>query len=154
MTVYYRWHPLFGQCLPVHKRRRNNNNEQVVFCRLSDGRLCSVPDWMLSPECGQFSFGPPMVSVDALCQLHSLLTTCQVRSTWGNALLESPIKEGGNETTGEVIPAAADESAASRRTRDRSARPQAKGTGTHIDRDTNQRGPQERDYFKPPRRKT
>jgi len=152
--VYYRWHPLFGQSLPVHKRRRNNNNEQVVFCRLSDGRLCSLPDWMLSPECGHLSLGSPMVSVEALCHLHSLTTACQVRSTCGNALLESPVKEGGNETTSEAIPAAADESAASRRTRDGSSRPQAKGTGTYIDRDTNQRGTQERAHFKRPRRKT
>lgn len=150
--MYYRWHPLFGQSLPVHKRRRNNNSEQV-FCRFSDGRLYSLPDWMLSPECGHFSLGSPMVSVEALGKLHSLLTACQVRSTCGNALLESPVKEGGNETTSEAIPAA-DESAASRRTRNRGSRPQAKGTEPYIDRDTNQRGPQERAHFKRPRRKT
>jgi hypothetical protein len=150
--VYYRWHPLFGQSLPVHKRRRNNNREQV-FCRLPDGRLCSLPDWMLNPECEHFFLGSPVVSIEALRKLHSLLTACQVRSTCGNALLESPAKEGGNETTSEAIQAA-DESAASRRTRDRSSRPQAKGIGTYTDGDTNQRGPHKRAHFTRSRRKT
>lgn len=150
--MYYRWHPLFGQSLRVCKRRRNTNGEQV-FCRLPDGTLWTLPGWMLSPECAHLSLGSPLVSVEALCELGSLLTACQARSTCGNALLESPTKEGGNETISEAIQAA-DESAASGRTRDRNSRPQAKGTGPYTDGDTNQRGPHKRTHFTHPRRKT
>jgi hypothetical protein len=94
-----------------------------------------------------------VVSVEALCELRSLLTACQARSPCGNALLESPAKEGGNETISEAIQAA-DESAASGHTRNRSSRPQAKGTDTYTDGDTHQRGPHKRADSTHPRRKT
>ena len=109
--MYYRWHPLFGLSLPVHKRRKIRTGEQVS-CQLPDGTQCSVPSWMLRPECAQFSFGPPLISVEALHELRHLLTAWQISATCDKALLGSPTKEEGDETISEATQAA-DESAAS-----------------------------------------
>ena len=138
VTVYYRWHPLFGLSLPVHKRRRSGNSERV-YCQLPDGTLCSVPSWMLRPECAHFSFGSPMISVEALCELHHLLTAWQAPAICGKALLKSPAKEGEDETISEATQAA-DESAASQHARDRSSQPQTKRTRAYAHGIPNQRG--------------
>src|SRR4029077_9470973 len=105
VTVYYRWHPLFGLSLPVHKRRKISNGERVS-CQLPDGTLWSLPSWMLNPECAHFSFGAPLVSVEALCELRHLLAAWQAPTNCGNALLKSPAKEGEDETTSERTKAA------------------------------------------------
>ena len=138
MTVYYRWHPLFGLSLPVHKRRRNRYGERVS-CQLPDGRLCSIPNWMLRPECAQFSFGSPLISVEALYELRDVLTALQPPASCGKALLKSPAKEGGDETTSEATQPTTDASATSPCTRDGSSWPQANGTGTDTHGDLNQR---------------
>ena len=95
--MYYRWHPFFGMSLPVHKRRKSSSGERVS-CQLPDGTLCSVPSWMLRPECAHFSFGSPLISVEALCELRNLVAAWQAPSNCGKALLKSPAKEGGDET--------------------------------------------------------
>jgi len=136
--VYYRWHPLFGLSLPVHKRRRSGNGERV-YCQLPDGTLCSVPSWMLRPECAHFSFGSPLISVDALGELRQLLTAWQAPATCGKALLKSPAKEGGDETISEATQAA-DESATCRRARDHSSQPKANGTEAYTYGAANQCG--------------
>ena len=138
VTVYYRWHPLFGLSLPVHKRRKIRSGEQVS-CQLPDGTQCSVPSWMLRPECAQFSFGPPLISVEALHELRHLLTAWQISATCDKALLGSPTKEEGDETISEATQAA-DESAASQYARDHSSQPQTKGTGDYAHGIPNQRG--------------
>ena len=71
--MYYRWHPLFGLSLPVHKRRKSSNGERVSFVSFLTARSASLPSWMLNPECAHFSFGAPLVSVEALCELRHLL---------------------------------------------------------------------------------
>src|SRR6202022_2540610 len=73
VTIYYRWHPLFGLSLPVRTRRKDRNGERI-YCE-SDGRIYPVPSWMLSPECSQFSLGPALLSTKALSELHDLLTS-------------------------------------------------------------------------------
>jgi hypothetical protein len=72
---------------------------------------------MLRPECAQFSFGPPLISVEALHELRHLLTAWQIPATCDKALLGSPTKEEGDETISEATQAA-DESAASQYARD------------------------------------
>jgi hypothetical protein len=136
VTVYYRWHPLFGLSLPVHKRRKTSNGERV-FCQLPDGRLCAVPSWMLRPDCAQYSLGCPLISVEALCELRNLLAAWQTSGICGKALLKSPAKEGGDETTSEATQLA-NEPATSQCARDRSSQPQAKGTGGYTHGATNQ----------------
>ncbi len=137
--MYYRWHPLFGLSLPVHRRRKSNSGERVC-CQLPDGTLCSLPSWMLNPECARFSFGSPLISVEALCELRHLLAAWQPPSNCGKALLRSPAKEEGDETTSEATQPA-DESAASQCARDSGSRPQAKGTDAYAHGATNQRSP-------------
>ena len=114
--MYYRWHPLFGLSLPVRKRRRTRDGEQVL-CQVPDGTLCSIPDWMFRPECAQFSFGAPLISVEALCELQRLVVASQTQSASSKALLKSSGKEEGNEAIGKATHSA-DESTASGCTRD------------------------------------
>src|SRR5438034_6091448 len=125
--------------LPVHKRRKSNSGERVS-CQLPDGTLCSLPSWMLNPECAHFSFGAPLVSVEALCELRHLLAAWQAPANCGNALLKPPAKEGEDETTSEAT-RHADEPAASPCARDSGSRPQAKGTDAYAHGATNQRSP-------------
>jgi hypothetical protein len=47
VTVYYRWHPLFGQSLRVHRRMKTRNGEQI-FCQLPDSTLCALPSDKMS----------------------------------------------------------------------------------------------------------
>jgi hypothetical protein len=65
VTVYYRWHPLFGRTLQVRKHMKNRRGEHI-FCELPDGTACSLPMWMFSPDCTRFSLGRPVISVAAL----------------------------------------------------------------------------------------
>ena len=51
---------------------------------------------MLSPECSPFSLGPPLLSTQALSELHALLTSLPIRAS-----LNSP-KEGVDETIGKA----------------------------------------------------
>ena len=73
VTVYYRWHPLFGQTLNVYKRRRGRTGERKV-CELGDGRTIAIPAWMLHPDCAQMLLGPPQISLEALAELRRLLS--------------------------------------------------------------------------------
>ena len=141
VTLYYRWHPLFGLSLPVRKRRRTRDGQQV-FCQAPDGTFCSVPDWMLRPECAQFSLGAPLISVEALAELHRVLVAVQIPSDGAKALLQSSAKEEGHETIGEATHRA-DESTPSGSIGDGSGR-QAKGVGTNAHGNANQRGPRKR----------
>src|ERR1700680_19730 len=96
VTVYYRWHPLFGLSLPVRTRRKNRDGERI-YCQ-SDGKIYSLPSWMLSPECSQFSLGPSLLSTEALSELHDLLTSLPIHVHCDKAGLTSSPKEGLDET--------------------------------------------------------
>src|SRR6266566_6249725 len=67
VTIYYRWHPLFGLSVPVRARRKDRAGERI-YCE-SDGQIYPIPSWMLSPECLQLLLGPPLISAEALCEL-------------------------------------------------------------------------------------
>lgn len=106
---------------------------------------------MLRPECAQFSFGAPLISVEALAELHRVLAAAQIPSDGGKALLQSSGEEEGHETIGEATHPA-DESTASGRTGNDSGR-QAKGVGAKAYGDANQRGPRKRAPATSPRRR-
>src|SRR6266581_3890654 len=108
VTVYYRWHPLFGLGLPVRRRQQDRDGERLL-CQSPDDRLVSLPSWMCSPECLQFLLGPPLISVEALTELRALLDVWQTSSGCLSR------KEEADETIGHATPAA-DESVASRPT--------------------------------------
>src|SRR5664279_6524160 len=73
VTVYYRWHPLFGQSLPVRRRQKFPYGEQV-FVQLESGATCALPSWMLTADCAAFAIGPPLIATGALRALRDLLS--------------------------------------------------------------------------------
>jgi len=136
--VYYRWHPLFGLALPVRRRQRGREGESLL-CESPDGRLLSLPYWMCNPECLQFSLGPPMISVDALRALRTLLGMCHTFSDCGKVPCRISHKEDGDEKIGNTA-GPTDESVALRRDKPGSLRA-AKGTDTRAGRTTYKRRP-------------
>ena len=110
VTVYYRWHPLFGRSLPVRRRSHHREGERI-YCEAPDGRICFLPTWMLSPECSRFPLGPPQVSLAALRELHNLLATWQAAFPCDKASRRPTRKEGCGEEIGETTQRA-DESVA------------------------------------------
>src|SRR6516225_4894732 len=101
VTVHYRWHPLFGQTLRVHKRRRYRHHE-AIFCELPDQTFCALPTWMFSADCAQFTLGPPLIRTEALRELRDLLTAWQTAHLCDKASLEQSPREGVHESTGEA----------------------------------------------------
>lgn len=93
VTVYYRWHPLFGQSLRVCRRRWKNN----TVCQLPDNTALCIPSWMLSPECARLSLGPPQIAVDALMQLRHLLSSLQLTSACDKPSLDTHPQGGVDE---------------------------------------------------------
>ena len=131
VTVYYRWHPLFGLALPLRRRQLDRDGERLL-CQAPDGRLHSLPGWMCSPECLQFSLGSPLISADALGQLRALVDLWQASS---NRLSdEEEVDETISHSTEEAV-----ESAASRRTNGRRRR-RTEGTDGRIGGVTHPRG--------------
>lgn len=100
VTICYRWHPLFGLTLPVRMRRKDRAGQRI-YCE-SDGKIYPVPSWMLSPECSQLLLGPPLISAEALGELHDLLTSLPIHDDCDKASLKSPPKEGVDETIGKI----------------------------------------------------
>ena len=102
-TVYYRWHPLYGQSLPVWKRQRLPYGE-VVFVQLENGGTLALPAWMLSATCAAFVIGPPLISTSALLELRDLLSALTPGPECDKASLKLPPQEGRNEISAEVSP--------------------------------------------------
>jgi hypothetical protein len=107
VTVYYRWHPLFGQSLRVHKRIQSSQGEQV-FCELPDYTLGSLPSWMLSPECTQFTLGTPLIAVEALYDLRDVLGAWRTASDCDKASRKQFAEEVVHEARVEAIQPAAE----------------------------------------------
>ena len=74
VTVHYRWHPLFGRSLRVHRRMKNRSGEQV-FCELPNDTTCALPTWMFSADCARFTLGRPLIRIEALRELRDVLTS-------------------------------------------------------------------------------
>src|SRR5438093_11641588 len=85
VTVYYRWHPLFGLVLPVWRRSKYCDGERI-YCKAPDGRICVLPEWMLRPECEQLCLGSALVSVNALVQLYNSPRYLQCSASEGKCL--------------------------------------------------------------------
>jgi hypothetical protein len=71
---------------------------------------------MLSPECSQLLLGAPLISAEALGELHDLLTSLPIYAACDKASLNSSAKEGADETIGQKT-LLANESSAPRRAR-------------------------------------
>lgn len=141
MTVYYRWHPLFGQTLNVYKRRRGRTGERTV-CELGDGRTIAIPAWMLHPDCAQMLLGPPQISLEALAELRRLLSDLR-NSTCDKGSLTPTPKERVDEANAQATQAhhgtvhsVADEHAH----KHGGASREAEGTKARADRPADQRG--------------
>ena len=73
VTVWYRWHPLFGQCLRLVKERHVGSRD-VLFCEFPDGSTGPISAWMADADfCARLSLGPPMASLPALVALRRFL---------------------------------------------------------------------------------
>src|ERR1035438_1971494 len=101
VTVYYRWHPLYGQSLRVQGRKRFPDGE-VVFVQLGSGGASALPAWMLHAACAAFDLGPPLVATGALLQLRELLNALPSRPQCDKPSLKRPPKEGRHEASAEV----------------------------------------------------
>src|SRR5207248_5041921 len=110
VMVYYRWHPCFGLSLPVRRRSKHREGERI-YCETPNGRICVLPNWMLSLECSHLSLGSPLVSVEALLDLHHLLVAWQAPLLCDKASLTPTRKEGCVEEISETAQSA-DESVA------------------------------------------
>jgi hypothetical protein len=88
VTVHYRWHPLFGQTLRVH-RRIQRGEQLLVFCVLPDGTVGALPSWMMDPACAQYALDEPFLAVEALIELRALLDALQATSGCGKSSLRS-----------------------------------------------------------------
>ena len=96
-TVRYRWHPLYGQALRVHRRMTDCRGEHI-FVELGDGTICSLPVWMFSPDCTvKCSLGPPLIAIEALKSLQDLLSVRQLKGSCDTPSLNPPSKERGSE---------------------------------------------------------
>jgi hypothetical protein len=100
VAIYYRWHPLFGLTLPVRMRRKDRAS-QLIYCE-SGGKIYPIPSWMLRPECSQLLLGPPLISAEALGELHDLLRSLPTRGDCDKAFVNSSPKEGVDETIGKI----------------------------------------------------
>ena len=98
VTLHYRWHGLYGVELQCH-RTVDAWDEYYLNCQLPDGAGALIPAWMADPiVCAGFAFGTPMVSVEALVRLRSLLdSTTSPPERAGSALGDS-VKSTGEHT--------------------------------------------------------
>lgn len=109
-TVYYRWHPLCGETLRVRKRVRDRLGERT-FCELPDGTVCALPSWMLRPNCEQFSFGAPLIAVEALSALLDLLSSLSSTPAGGPPSLRRSSQEEAHDANNPAAPPAAAQAA-------------------------------------------
>ena len=135
VTVYYRWHPHFGQSLRVYERKRERTGERMV-CKLADNSTLAIPVWMLSSDCMQLMLGPRQISVEALLELRCLLSSLQTTSDCDKASLTPTCEEQVDEANRPFHPSAV-QSVAGQRTRDNCSPRQTKRTETRTGRATN-----------------
>ena len=81
--------------------RRKDRAGQRIYCE-SDGKIYPVPSWMLSPECSQLLLGPPLISAEALGELHDLLRSLPLHADCDRASLNASPKEGVDEAIGKI----------------------------------------------------
>src|SRR2546426_11456095 len=89
ITVTYRWHPLYGESLPVCGGKRDRYGEHF-FCRLPDDTICLLPAWMFDSANRKSAIGPPVIAIEALAALRDLLTTVRAAGASGSSLRSAP----------------------------------------------------------------
>lgn len=133
--VYYRWHPLCGQTLPVYRRMKDRHGEHI-FCQLPDNSICSLPAWMFNPECLHFTLGPPLIAVAALEELREVLNMVGMAAC--DKDLGKPSREAIHEATAQAVAPAA-ESLTNQLIKGSRSQRRRKRTGTGIGRFTDAR---------------
>lgn len=111
-----------------------------VFCELPDSTICSIPAWMLSPDCTGFSLGPPLICAVALQELHDVIRAWQASFDCDKASLEESPREVMRDSTCEIAQLTA-EPAARRCPQDGRTGRQTKGTGACARETLDQCGP-------------
>lgn len=53
--------------------REKNGYGEYVFVRLPNNTTCGFPAWTFDPSYAEFVIGQPVISAEALTELHSLL---------------------------------------------------------------------------------
>ena len=97
VDVHYRWHPLYGRRLRV-QRSEQRANGLVVYLEVALGIVMVLPGWMVDASaCAGMALGAPRISIDALQQLHLLLSERGYRRSFCDDL--SVIQENRKEQT-------------------------------------------------------
>jgi hypothetical protein len=74
VEVFYRWHPLYGRRVRRQYSEQRANGE-VVHVEVESGIVIVVAAWMLSATaCARMELGAPRVFLEALDELHLLLS--------------------------------------------------------------------------------
>jgi len=75
--VQYRWHPLCGSKLRLVKTASGKGVEDL-HCEPPDGIVIAIPRWMTDAgRCSLMDMGDPIIGVDALLELRTLLDGLQ-----------------------------------------------------------------------------
>ena len=115
VVIEYKWHPMYGQRVPVMRRVRSGGKE-FVHVELRAGIWREVPVWMTEAStCEPHSLGPPQVSVGALNELRALLS-------------DSSTERSGGESSDKANQGESDETTVKTITRPVQARPVSRAT--------------------------
>jgi hypothetical protein len=88
---------LYGQTLPVW-RRQKWKKEVLIFCKLEDDSIVTVPAWMTdAAKCSSLSFGTPLVDVPALLELRDFLDKHLAVCRYGDSKTPKSAKENADE---------------------------------------------------------
>jgi hypothetical protein len=140
--VYYRWHPLAGKNLRVHKRQKDRYGE-YIFVQLPDDTICGLPAWMFNVACAEFVVGSPFISVEALTELRDLLAALRASPLCDMASMKEARMEVPNQASAEAASSAVP-SAPGRAQINRTANGQKRRTRSRAGRTVTQRGKRKR----------
>src|SRR5208337_3998191 len=99
------------------------------YCEVN-GKIYPIPNWMLSPECSQFSLGPPLISIKALLELRDLFASLPLPADCDSASLHAIPKEAIDEATLSADEPAARQCAARRKSGGPVRGPHCRSDGT------------------------
>ena len=72
-----------------------------VLCYLPDNTICGLPAWIFNSDCAHLDLGVPLISIEALIELHRLLMALHPSSEFDKAgSIELPL-EAPDETPAE-----------------------------------------------------
>ena len=142
VTVYYRWHPLAGKNLRVHKRQKDRCGE-YIFVQLPDDTICGLPAWMFNVACAEFFVGPPFISIEALTELRDLLAALRGSPLCDMPSMKEVLTEVPNEASAEAASSSV-QSAPGGSYTNGAARKQKRRTRSRAGRTVTQRGKRKR----------